>query len=275
MNISISNSENPLSNYIYDYFKLQVKHNISIFDSNIYLNKKNIEKIILKNNLDAIIHLDPILDIDKYEKNPDIIKSNIKIIQNLINACKNQNIKFIYISSFHSYGEYSNIPYVESDSCEPINNFGLFQYESEKIIKKNLKKYFIIKSSWIFGGQNCYIKQIISNSNTPLFFCSKHIVNPTHIKFISSTLDNIINTNKYGVYNCASQNSCSKIELSKFIFDFINVKKEILPIPKELSNKLTRTAKMGAINSSLLENTFNIKLPNWKDSVCDYILKEL
>ncbi len=257
MNISISNSENPLlSNYIYDYFKLQVKHNISIFDSNIYLNKKNIEKIILKNNLDAIIHLDPILDIDKYEKNPDIIK-------------------FIYISSFHSYGEYSNIPYVESDSCEPINNFGLFQYESEKIIKKNLKKYFIIKSSWIFGGQNCYIKQIISNSNTPLFFCSKHIVNPTHIKFISSTLDNIINTNKYGVYNCASQNSCSKIELSKFIFDFINVKKEILPIPKELSNKLTRTAKMGAINSSLLENTFNIKLPNWKDSVCDYILKEL
>lgn len=269
MTFLISNYNNPLLKKIYDNLK---SNNKSIKFLNEDISYKTIKNFILKNKIDTIIHTNIIYDIDECEKKSiKAIDINKNITQILTDICKNLNLTFIYLSSQEVYGENTCINLTEDSICTPINTLGKSQKICEEIISQSLEKFFILRLSWVFGTEKCYIKQIIQNAKTPLVFSSEKIVNPTPISFITNILLRIVQTNKFGIYNCATSNSCSKLEFTKFIFKLIDYPKEVLPFPKDIINKFTKTATNSALDINLLKNTFNITPQTYESEVLNYI----
>lgn len=269
MSFLISNYNNPLLKKIHDNLKSNNK-SINFLDDDI--SYKVIKNFIYKNNIDTIIHIDTICDIDECEKlGEKAISININSIKILVDICNEFNITLIYLSSQEVYGENQNLILSESTSCNPINILGKSQKSCEDIITNSLKNFFILRLSWVFGSDKCYIKQIISNTKTPLIFSSEKIINPTPINLIINIILNIVETDKFGIYNCATSNYCSKLDFTKFIFKLINHPKDVLPFPNEILQKLTKTSNNSALDINLLKNTFNIDIQTYETEVINYI----
>ena len=47
-------------------------------------------------------------------------------------------------------------PYLPTDKADPVNNYGLTKWEGEEAVRKYCEKYFITRTSWLYGihGKN-------------------------------------------------------------------------------------------------------------------------
>jgi UDP-glucose 4-epimerase len=105
-------------------------------------NKKLLNNIIKKYNINSIIHLAAYLNVGEAEKNKlKYQKNNIKGTQSLLSACKNSNIKnFIFSSSCSIYGNVKD-SVNERARLNPQGYYAYTKYKGEQLIKKYSKKY--------------------------------------------------------------------------------------------------------------------------------------
>jgi len=122
-------------------FKRLVNKKATFIKGNI-ANSTKVKKIIIKNNINNIIHLAAHLNIseaEKYKKKYNL--NNIKGTLKLIKACKNSNVRNIIFSS--SCAVYGNIngSVNEKKKPSPQGYYAYTKYKGEQIIKKYAKKY--------------------------------------------------------------------------------------------------------------------------------------
>ena len=105
-------------------------------------NKKLINKLINKFNIDTIIHLAASLNVSEAEKNKKkYYKNNITGTNNLLLSCKNTTVKNIIFSS--SCSIYGNIKgsVNERKKPNPQGYYALTKYKGEELIKKYASKF--------------------------------------------------------------------------------------------------------------------------------------
>ena len=105
-------------------------------------NKLKITKIIQDYNISSIIHLAAYLNVSEAEKNKrKYYTNNIIRTKNLLEACKNSNVKNIIFSS--SCSIYGNVKgsVNESRKPNPQGYYGYTKFKGEELIKKYSKKY--------------------------------------------------------------------------------------------------------------------------------------
>ena len=122
-------------------------------------NKSKIAKIIKDYNIGSIIHLAAYLNVSEAEKNKrKYYTNNIIGTKNLLEACKNSNVKNIIFSS--SCSVYGNVKGSVSENRKPNPQgyYGYTKYKGEEIIKKlSLKynfKYGILRYFNVAGASN-------------------------------------------------------------------------------------------------------------------------
>ena len=104
-------------------------------------NKKNLKNIILKNKIHTIIHLAAYLNVSEAESNKKkYYKNNVIGTKNLVEACKNSEVKnIIYSSSCSIYG--NTIGSVsEHKKPNPMGYYAYTKYKGENLIKKYSKE---------------------------------------------------------------------------------------------------------------------------------------
>ncbi len=122
-------------------------------------NKSNMTKIIKDYNINSIIHLAAYLNISEAEKNKrKYYTNNITGTMNLLEACKNSNVKNIIFSS--SCSVYGNVKGSVSENRKPNPQgyYGYTKFKGEELIKKlSLKynlKYGILRYFNVAGASN-------------------------------------------------------------------------------------------------------------------------
>jgi len=101
-----------------------------------------LKKIINYYKIETIIHLAAHLNISEAEKNKKkYYANNINGTLNLINSCKNSNVKnFIFSSSCSIYGAVKG-GVSEKMKPNPQSYYAFTKFEGEKLVKKNSKKF--------------------------------------------------------------------------------------------------------------------------------------
>lgn len=99
--------------------------------------------------------------VDQAEKTPGQANAvNVKGVENLVKACKEFNTILIHISTDYVFDGKKKDGYLPDDEPNPINVYGKTKLEGERIIQKNLERYFIIRASWLYSkkyGPNFYL----------------------------------------------------------------------------------------------------------------------
>ena len=184
---------------------------------------------------DAVIHCAAYTAVDKAEDEPEkcwII--NVDGTRNLAEGCKEINAKLLYISTDYVFEGTGNQFNEVDDPVNPQNVYGMSKLAGELVVKSLLEKYFIVRTSWVFGKNgNNFVKTMLRLAETmaEVSVVCDQIGSPTYTADLAPLLCDMIQTEKYGVYHATNGGVCSWAEFAEEIFRLTGKNVRVRAIP--------------------------------------------
>ncbi len=249
--------------------------NIHFADSKeLDITKKNkIKDLFLKTAFDFVINCAAYTNVEQAEKEPEkAFLVNAEGVKNLAEVCQKQGATLIHISTDYVFDGQKETPYTEEDDTNPINEYGKSKLAGERYVQKIMKKYFIVRTSWLYSefGHN-FFKTILKKSETEkeLTIATSETGTPTNAndlaKFILDLIE--LESYKYGIFHYSNLGEATWCEFAK----------EILTVYGKLDNiKLEKTdnyatfaqrPKYSVLSKKKLVDTFRQDILDWKYSL--------
>lgn len=221
---------------------------------------------------DVIINCAAYTNVDKAETERDSCYDvNVRGVSNLVNLCKKNNIIFFHFSTDYVF-DGTKYGYDEEDKPHALNYYGKTKAEGEEIIIRNLEKYYLVRTSWLFGkrGKN-FVDTIInlSKENNMINVVNDQIGSPTYTVDLSKLVVNILKKKEaynYGIYHITNNGICSWFEYAKEIVNFKKLNCLIKPCTSEEFSREAKRPKYSILNNHKVE-----KLRHWKEALGDYL----
>ncbi|MFC2583180.1 MAG: dTDP-4-dehydrorhamnose reductase [Lachnoanaerobaculum saburreum] len=248
---------------------------LDITDAN--ATKRVIEKINNDAKIDAIIHCAAYTAVDAAEDNEALVtKINAEGTKNIAEVAKTLDVAMMYISTDYVFDGEGERPWEPDDKRAPLNVYGMAKYKGELYVEELVKKYFIVRISWVFGlhGNN-FIKTMLrlGKERGAVSVVNDQIGSPTYTPDLSRLLADMIVTDKYGRYHATNEGLCSWYDFSVEIFKQANLDVAVTPVSSDaFSVKAKRPHNSRMDKSKLTENGFKL-LPTWQDALGRYLLE--
>ena len=233
----------------------------------------------------VIINAAAYTNVDDAENNESLAhKINHLAVDNLARLTKNYKVVLIHFSTDYIFNHKINEPIDEDEKEDPINLYGLTKYLGEKSIIRNMKNFYILRISWVYGkyGKN-FPKTILklAKNKKELNIVSDQIGSPTPTSLISSVLNKLLvlhfkGDNYFGIYNLSPSGSCSWYEIGNFILEHVKDKKKFkLKTINKISSKefksLAKRPKYSYLDNSKIKKVLNVNIHDWKYYLKDFI----
>jgi len=263
----------------YDVIKRLNKSDIDCLGVDIYdfdiTNEKQTFDYIINYNPDVVVHCAAYTAVDKAEEDKEKC-FNINVIgtRNITKACKQIDCKMVYISTDYIFDGQGETLFEVDDVPNPINYYGETKYLGENEVTNLIKKYFIIRISWVFGiNGNNFIKTMLRLAETKneISVVSDQIGSPTYTYDLAKLIVNIIQEEKYGIYHATNEGYCSWYEFALEIFKQANIDIKVNPIKTEEYKTLAVRPKNSRLSKKSLDEEGYSRLPNWKDAIVDFL----
>ena len=224
-----------------------------------------------KEKPDAVIHCAAYTNVDKAEEDQvQAFEVNARVTHNLVTASGLiGKPKFLYVSTDYVYEGIGSAALKTTDTTKPINVYGQSKLDGENIIKDFLINYFIVRISWLFGEGNNFVNTMLSlKDKEQINVVNDQIGRPTYTKDLSRLLVNMIETDKYGIYNVSNEGEfVSWADFAKEIFNQKGITTKVNPVSSaDYPTKAERPKNSRLDTSKLTENGFKL-LPEWKDAL--------
>ncbi|MDD5429037.1 MAG: dTDP-4-dehydrorhamnose reductase, partial [Candidatus Omnitrophica bacterium] len=130
--------------------------------------KGSVKDVIDKVKPQIVIHAAAWTDVDGCERDREkAYRINASGTENVAVACKNAGAILIYISTDFVFDGKKKEPYTEEDKTGPLNIYAASKLAGEEAVRKNLKEYFILRTSWLYGaGGKNFVDTIIAKAGT-------------------------------------------------------------------------------------------------------------
>jgi dTDP-4-dehydrorhamnose reductase len=237
------------------------------------LKPNELNTILKEKSIRYCINCAAYTNVDKAEEEIDqSVLVNVVGAKNLAIACFNNKTTLVHVSTDFVFDGVSKTPYIEDDITNPLSVYGNSKLKGEQEIIKNLKTYFIIRTSWLYSefGNN-FLKTMlrIGDNTDEISVISDQIGTPTYAKDLVKVILNFIESDNitYGIYHYSNEGSCSWYEFAEEIFKLTNKKINLKKIKaKDYLNVATRPM-FSVLNKSKIIKELNIEVPYWKDSL--------
>ena len=233
---------------------------------------------------DIIIHSAAYTDVDGCEINPQKADSvNSLGTHNVVSLTKEVGAVLVYISTDYVFDGRKKTPYIESDETCPINVYGKTKLEGERHVETNLKRYFIFRTSWLFGkGGRNFVDSIINKARAGerLRIVDDQVGSPTWTVDLASGIGNLMKfysekgeiPNIYGIYHLTNSGRCSWHEFAKVILTYAGIKDAAVNTitTQELNRPANRPA-LSILDNTKYENLTGMRLRPWQEAVREYL----
>jgi len=240
-------------------------------------NKESVNSIFKTTNFDFCINCAAYTAVDLAESDSDKAKTvNVLAVKNLAEACKDNKVKLIHISTDFVFDGKSNIPYTENDEAKPLSVYGKTKLDGEKAVQNILKEFFVLRTSWLYSEYaNNFMKTMLrlNNDHSELGIISDQIGSPTYAKDLARVIINIIESgsNSYGVYHYSNEGVASWYDFAKAIFDLSNTEIIVNAIPTSSYPTPAERPYYSVLDKSKLKTKLGIEIPYWRDSLKEAI----
>jgi dTDP-4-dehydrorhamnose reductase len=272
MNILVTGAKGNIGTYLCNFLsKSHVVYGLDKTELNI-MDKISTEKILNLIKPDAVIHTAAITNKYICEYNEALAYGvNTVGTLNIAHSCNSLNIPLVYLSTSDVYGDTKSSPYSETDECTPLNIYSKSKLGGEELIRTICEKYFILRTSNIFGGNDCFVRKLIKGKHTSAYLFSNPTLSITYIEDLATVLEKFLATDRYGTYNYTNEGCLSKSQLINSIIDFGNLNIPLVVNSDKLLSNLIKESKYTCVNSSHLKYSLDIEIPLWNDRLKEYI----
>ena len=194
--------------------------------------------------------------------------------RNLAIAAQKVNTKLIHISTDYVFSGDGNEPYCEYDICNPQSIYGKTKYLGEQFVKEFCSKYFIVRTSWLYGYEgNNFVKTImnLAEQRESIKVVNDQRGNPTNANDLAYHILKLVDSNEYGIYHCTGNGECSWYDFACKIVEYANINCEVMPCTTEEFPRPAKRPSYSSLNNMMLKNTIGDKMRFWQDALKNFI----
>lgn len=235
----------------------------------------SVKKLLTEFNPDIVINAAAYTNVDNCEANQDLaFRVNALGAKNMALACEELGSKLIHLSTDYVFDGTCKEPYREYDLPSPINVYGKTKYLGEEYIREFCTKYFIIRTSWLYGynGKN-FVKAImkVGAEKECIDVVSDQIGNPTNAEDLGYHILKIALTEDYGIYHCSGNNMCSWFEFAQKIIELSKLNCRVNPIKTENFKSIAKRPSYSSLDNLMLRCTVKDEMRQWEDALKTFI----
>ena len=227
---------------------------------------------------DAIIHCAAYTAVDRAEDDEENCrKVNADGTENISVACEKLRAKMLYVSTDYVYGGDGEAPFETDSPTNPKNVYGVTKLEGEKAVMKYIDKFFIVRTSWVFGiNGNNFVKTMLrlGDEKESLNVVCDQVGSPTYTPDLARLICDLIVTEKYGIYHGTNENFCSWAEFAAEIMKLGGKKTVINPVPSSEYPTKAERPHNSRLSKKCLDEAGIKRLPTWQDALKRF-LKEM
>ena len=230
------------------------------------VNKKIVQ---LKPNL--VINAAAFTDVDGCEEKKDLcMKVNGQAVGFIAQACKKCNAVLVHYSTDYVFDGQNKEGYKEDAKLDPINLYGQSKALGEEEIQKNTTKYYLLRTSWLYGkhGKNFVDTMLnLAKERDKIKVVNDQFGKPTYTKDLAKRTKEIIEQKRdFGIYHVTNEGITSWYEFTKKIFEIAGINIEVKP---QTTEQFPRPAKRPKY--SALINTKLPKMRRWEEVLKEYL----
>ena len=220
---------------------------------------------------DAVIHCAAYTAVDKAEDEREQCRDvNVNGTAYIAEACREIDAKMVYISTDYVFGDDGDSPHEVDDPVHPLNVYGRTKWEGEEAVRHTLKKYFIVRISWVFGEHgNNFVKTMLRLGQThkEISVVADQFGAPTYTADLAPLLCDMVQTDKYGTYHACNSGCCSWAEFAEEIFRQAHMDVKVKHIATEEYPTKARRPKNSRMSMNKLGAAGFGERPTWQSAV--------
>lgn len=238
-------------------------------------NINNVLSFVENERPQVIINCSAFTNVDLCETDKDTA-FNVNSLgpRNLAIAAQKVNTKLIHISTDYVFSGDGNEPYCEYDICNPQSIYGKTKYLGEQYVKEFCSKYFIVRTSWLYGYEgNNFVKTImnLAEQRESIKVVNDQRGNPTNANDLAYHILKLVDSNEYGIYHCTGNGECSWYDFACKIVEYANINCEVMPCTTEEFPRPAKRPSYSSLNNMMLKNTIGDKMRFWQDALKNFI----
>lgn len=226
---------------------------------------------------DTVVHCAAYTAVDNAETDQDnAYLVNTIGTRNVAIASESVQAKICYISTDYVFDGNNSRPYYEYDNTNPLTIYGKSKRAGEQLIQSLSSRWFIVRTSWVFGASgNNFVKTMLKlgKERESLQVVNDQWGSPTYTCDLSLFLEELISTEKYGIYHASNSGICTWFEFAKAIFEEARMPVIVEPCTTEQFPRPAPRPRFSAMEPMAIRLNGFTPIRNWREALRDYLNK--
>jgi dTDP-4-dehydrorhamnose reductase len=225
-------------------------------------------------------------------------KANVEAVVNLARAAKANDALLVHISTDYVYDGNADIPYKETDTPNPLNEYGRTKLAGDEALKEMGCKYLIFRISWLYSPyEKNFLKTILKKSKEApsISVVDDQTGTPTYAGDLVDAIFTAIETTPKtpevtpeeeteapaiiplgpaSLYNYSNEGQCTWYEFAKEICRQSGSDCTVTPCKTEDYPANVQRPRYSVLDKTKFKETYNKDIPHWKESLAK-CLKEI
>lgn len=192
-----------------------------------------VESVLNIEKPDAVVHCAAYTNVNKAEEDIETaMKINAQGTENLAKICAKLDIPIVYVSTDYVFDGTKKEAYLPYDKTNPINAYGLTKLKGEEAVQKNCSKYYITRTSWLYGlhGKN-FVETMLAFADKPeLKVVDDQVGCPTWTQELADGITTLLTEEApFGIYHICGSGKTSWYGFAKEIFNLAGLDVNLIP----------------------------------------------
>lgn len=212
--------------------------------------------------------------VDKCETDVDMAyKINTVGPKNLAAAANAIGAEIVQISTDYVFDGELNKELTEFDEVNPQTVYGKTKLEGEKVVTMLNPKHYIVRTAWLYGDGNNFVKTMLklSETNKTLKVVDDQRGTPTSTVDLARVIIKLVENKNYGLFHCTCKGECTWYDLTKEIFRIKGIDTEVLPCTTDEFPRPAKRPKYSVLRNYMLDITIGDLTRDWKESLEEYL----
>jgi dTDP-4-dehydrorhamnose reductase len=238
-------------------------------------NLRVVKDVVGKLAPELIINCAAYTDVDGAEKQEHraLIVNGLGV-QNLCLLCQERSMPLVHFSTDYVFDGTKPGPYTIYDKTNPINAYGRSKLLGEKYVLWLLSKFYLIRTSWLFGlqGKN-FIETMLElgQKQKQLSVVTDQKGCPTWTCHLAEATIALIETGRYGIYHVTNSEPTTWFDFTKEIFRLSGINTAVMAVTSEQFPRPAKRPSNSVLDHFPLREVIGRDMPSWKEALREYL----
>lgn len=204
---------------------------------------------------------------------------NFEGVRNLCLACRPVSVVLLHISTDYVFSGEERRPYLETDPPGPVNVYGLSKLAGEMAVLFSLERYFIVRTSGLFGAAGAsgkggnFVTTMLrrAQEGQPLRVVDDQRLSPTYTRHLAAKIAWLLTTEAYGLYHVTNSDSCTWYELAVAALEMAGIPADIQPTTSAAFGAPARRPAYSVLAHGGLRALGADDMPPWREALRAYL----